>query len=82
VSATVAPIDTRRELAHRSSNGIHVYLYWSPTDDSLAVTVLDDAGECFELVVEPHEAMDVFEHPYAYAAFRGLRLTTLLDVAA
>jgi hypothetical protein len=70
---------SRRELAHRSSNGIDVYLLWSAADDSLAVAVLDEAGDSFELVVEAREALDVFEHPYAYAAYRGLET---LDVAA
>lgn len=64
---------TRRELAHRSSNGIEVYLLWSPADDSVAVTVSDDGGDSFELSVAAHEALEVFEHPYAYAAFRGVR---------
>jgi hypothetical protein len=63
---------TRRELAHRSSNGIDVFLLWCPADDSLAVTVLDATADSFELVVDPGEALDVFDHPYAYAAFRGL----------
>ena len=62
---------SRRELACRSNNGIDVRLLWSPDDGTLAVTVDDVTGESFELVVEPAEALDVFEHPYAYAAFRG-----------
>ena len=62
----------RRELAHRSSNGIDVHLYWCPADDSLAVTVLDPTADSFELIVDPAEALDVFDHPYAHAAFRGL----------
>ena len=68
---SVHTITTRRELAHRSNNGIDVRLVWSPDDDTLAVTVADSGGESFELVVDPAEALDVFEHPYAYAAFRG-----------
>lgn len=63
---------SRRELACRSNNGIEVRLLWSPDDDALAVTVDDATGESFELVVEPHEALDVFRHPYAHAAFRGV----------
>ncbi|HKY24031.1 MAG TPA: hypothetical protein VJM07_02680 [Gaiella sp.] len=64
-------ITSRRELAHRSNNGIEVYLLWSPASDTIAVTVIDEAGESFELVVDPGDALEVFEHPYAYAAFRG-----------
>ena len=74
---TLAP--GRRELDHRHANGIDVTLSWSPTHDRLFVTVLDDTGDAFELAVEAHEALDVFEHPYAYAATREVQL---LDVAA
>ena len=63
---------SRRELAHRANQGIDVHLVWYPEDDSLAVTVVDEGGETFELVVDPEEALEVFEHPYAYAAYRGL----------
>ncbi|HSC90249.1 MAG TPA: hypothetical protein VLB86_01195 [Gaiellaceae bacterium] len=63
--------ESRRELAHRSNNGVHVSLLWSSVDDGLVVTVEDDAGESFELVVGADEALEVFDHPYAYAAFRG-----------
>ncbi len=69
-----APPHDRRELDHRYANGIDVTLSWSPSSDALFVTLLDDAGEDFELVVEAHEALDAFHHPYAYAAFRGLDL--------
>ena len=62
----------RKELAYRSSNGIDVFLLWNPANDTLAVLVIDENAESFELDVDASEAMDVFEHPYAYAAFRGL----------
>lgn len=62
----------RRELDQRSANGISVTLSWSPATDALFVTVVDEAGDPFELVVEPHEALDAFHHPFAHAAFRGL----------
>ena len=61
----------RQELAYRSSNGIDVFLLWSPADDSLAVLVIDENADSFELVVTASEAMDAFDHPYASAAFRG-----------
>ena len=64
----------RRELAYRSSNGIDVFLLWCPADDSLAVVVIDEAAESFELSVTSNEALDVFDHPYAHAAFRGIAL--------
>jgi hypothetical protein len=58
----------------RSQNGIAVTLFWLRGTDVLLVSVIDHRhGEGFELVLEPHErALDVFHHPYAYAAARGL----------
>jgi hypothetical protein len=73
-------IESRRELAHRSSNGIDVRLYWNPTDDGVTVTVVDTLGAAFELDVAPQHALDAFYHPYAYAIERDI--TELLDVAA
>jgi hypothetical protein len=66
----------RRELAHRSSDGLDVALLWSKATDSLAVTVLDErSGKGFELVVESgRQALDVFRHPFAHAAWRGIEL--------
>jgi hypothetical protein len=69
----------RRELDHRHANGIDVTLSWSPAADAVFVTVLDEAGDSFELVVDPHEALDAFHHPYAYAAFRGLPVTVEVE---
>ena len=65
---------TRRELDQRRTNGIEVTLSWAPETNLLFVTVLNDADDSFELVVEAHEALDAFHHPYAYATFRGLEL--------
>jgi hypothetical protein len=84
----MSAIDTfpvRRELAYRSTNGIDVFLLWSPEDDSVAVLVIDENADSFELVVNSTDALDVFEHPYAYAAYRGLGLghaETPLEAAA
>lgn len=59
------------ELDCRTSNGIEVALLL--VGDRLSVTVLDlTCGDCFELDVEPHCALDAFHHPYAYAAHRGI----------
>jgi hypothetical protein len=79
MTATLMTPPTQRELDHRNSNGIDVTLSWCPDQDLLFVTVLDDAGDSFELVVEAHEALEVFHHPYAYAAYCG---RVLLDIAA
>ncbi len=78
MKATAHPTSARRELDHRHANGIDVTLSWSPSEDRLFVTVLDDAGDAFELAVEAHEALEVFSHPFAYAARREAQL---VDVA-
>ncbi len=56
------------ELAHRSSNGIDVALLWSPTTNTLFVAVADDrTGDRFTVDAPAHEALEVFNHPFAYA---------------
>jgi hypothetical protein len=62
-----------RELAHRANDGVEVGLFWHIDADRL-VLVVDDArsGDLFELEVAASEALDAFEHPYAYAARRGV----------
>ena len=62
-----------RELDHRTGDGVEVRLLWRPADDALVVTVSDESrGGSFELPVAPGEAREVFLHPFAYAAFRGI----------
>jgi hypothetical protein len=59
-----------RELDSRVSDGLHVQLLWHPLDGHVSVAVNDSkTGEEFELEVRPgHRALDVFHHPFAYAA--------------
>lgn len=80
----------RTELASRESNGITVRLFWTRSTNLVTVTVADAANDdYFELVLDEHErAMDVFHHPFAHAAARGLdfhtgrlELEVLLDAA-
>jgi hypothetical protein len=62
-----------RELAYRAADGVEVVLFWHQITDELAVAVSDArSGAHFELAAAPHEALDVFNHPYAHAAFRRL----------
>jgi hypothetical protein len=63
------------ELDHRSNDGIDVSLLWNRSDGELVVLLCDTkADEVLELEAAPERALDVFHHPYAYAAFRGLDL--------
>ena len=80
----------RTELASRESNGITVKLFWSRSTNLVTVTVADVANDdYFELILDEHEpALDVFHHPFAHAAARGLEFNTrrpepavLLDAA-
>jgi hypothetical protein len=76
-----------RELDSRISDGIYVRLLWHPDNGRVSITV-DDAktGEAFELVVRDGErALDVYHHPFAYAAQRrtaNAMSATESDVAA
>jgi hypothetical protein len=67
----------RRELDSRTSDGIHVRLLWDPRDSRVSVAVDDTkAGDAFEPPVRDGErALDVFHHPYTYAATRGAGAT-------
>jgi hypothetical protein len=63
----------RRELAERETDGISVTLLWESDTDGLSVTVRDGrTGEEFAVAANAYNAMDVFHHPFAYAARRGL----------
>lgn len=66
---------SRTELASRESNGITVRLFWSRSTNLVTVAVADVATDDYlELVLDEDErALDVFHHPYAHAAARGLQ---------
>jgi hypothetical protein len=60
----------RRESARRSNDGIDVTLNWHPALDELTVCVRDQRhGAYFEIRPQRHLALDVYNHPYAYADF-------------
>ena len=61
------------ELATRDNGTLHVVLLWARRTDVLVVVVNDAAnGDSFELVVDESNALDIYYHPYAYAAMRGV----------
>ena len=60
---------TLTELHHRSADGIEVSLLWSRVTNALTVAVEDSrSGQRFVLPEPAEKALDVFEHPFAYAA--------------
>lgn len=80
ITAWNAPV---RELAQRLSGGDEVLLLWHPQIDQVELSVRDTVtGASFHIEVAPGNAIDAFNHPYAYAA-RGrdafLDETTITD---
>ena len=67
-------LTTMRELDSRTTDGIHVRLLWSEQDGRVAVSVADSkTDEAFVIDVRAaDDALDVFHHPYAHAAWRGI----------
>lgn len=56
-----------KELARRASDGVVVSLLWRRADDRLTVVVEDEAtGEKVTVPARRDNALDVFQHPYAY----------------
>ncbi|HUA02580.1 MAG TPA: hypothetical protein VMB27_01680 [Solirubrobacteraceae bacterium] len=74
---------TTHELHSRVNDGIHVRLLWRSDDDHLWVSVTDTKRrERFALEVRDREfALDVFHHPYAYAAHYGIQTDSTCDGA-
>ena len=61
-----------KELDFRASDGLEVALLWQADDERLIVEVVDTKlGDAFRLQIAASEALDAFQQPYAYAAFRG-----------
>jgi len=56
-----------RELDHRVGDGFEVRLLWGQDDGELTV-VVDDwrTDEHFEITARADNALDVFNHPFAY----------------
>lgn len=71
---TVAPHALLRELDSRFAGGLYVRLLWCQADGRIWVTVADKrTDETFRIDVRDQERpRDVFDHPYAYAAHRGI----------
>ena len=68
---------TTQELESRSNNGIDVRLLWSEYNNRVLVSVADaKTGDGFAIEVsEGERAMDVFHHPFAFAAWRNMEMS-------
>jgi hypothetical protein len=58
-----------REVHSRSNDGIHVRMLWSQDDGRVFVAVDDSkTGQVFSVEVPQNaRALEVFNHPFAYA---------------
>jgi hypothetical protein len=64
-------ITSTRELDSRQTDGMRVRLLWCESDGRVFVAVNDhNTGEAFSIEVqEGQPPLQVFNHPYVYAAF-------------
>ena len=71
--AQLATATDWRELTSRENDGLEVSLLWSRSANRVKVTVADlKSDERFEFGVPSADALDAFDHPFAFAANRGL----------
>jgi hypothetical protein len=71
--AQLATPNDWRELASRENDGLEVSLLWSRSVNRVKLTVADrESDQEFEFDVPGADALDAFEHPFAFAAGRGL----------
>lgn len=65
---TATASNERRELAHRTSDGIEVSMFWTKRSNRVTIAVVDTRfGDALEFGVAGSAALDAFNHPYAYA---------------
>jgi hypothetical protein len=73
MEAATLTLSARRELASRTSNDLEITLWWDPRINAASVSIWDWKRDShFELAVGNDRALDVFNHPFAYASPRGL----------
>ena len=55
------------DLAHRATTFVEVTLLWRELDNALTVRLVElGTGIELEFGVRPEDALDAFNHPYAY----------------
>ena len=69
---TTTELTERRELAHRTNDGFDVTLFWSKASNRVTISVFHvHTATALEFEVDGADALDAFNHPYAYAATAG-----------
>jgi hypothetical protein len=62
-----------RELDHRRNDGIDVRMLWNSRTNGVHVSVADErSGHSFWLDVDAADALEAFNHPYAYACSKRI----------
>ena len=63
-----------RELDSRTNDGLEIRLLWDPGEGRVAVAVADSkSGDKFGFEIhERDRAREAFDHPFSYAAWRGI----------
>ena len=68
-----------QELAHRASSHNEVSLLWRKTDNTLRLLLIEvSTGVMFEVPIAPQDALDAFNHPYAYLPTLAVEVEQLL----
>lgn len=75
---TAEVLTSIRELDARLNGGTQIRLLWCEHDRRLWVVVLETrTGDAFRVeVLEGERPLEVFHHPYAYAALHGVSTFT------
>lgn len=67
--------DNYEELASRENHGIWVSLLWNRASDRVKVAVYDASIDAsFDVAVGEESPLDVFHHPFAYAAAASITI--------
>jgi len=67
--STFEAIPPVRELDHRYSDGVDVFLLWDARTDQVSIALTEEhSRESLAFVVDPTEALSAFRHPYVYPA--------------
>ena len=65
----------RSELAHSSTDGIEVSLFWSQPSNQITIELIDNRiDQRLEFEVANDKALDAFRHPYTNAPAQALHL--------
>jgi len=70
------------ELDSRNANGIEVKLLWNERTERILVSVEEEyTGHRFTFLVAAADALDAFNHPYAYAVDCAWNCTRVIGAA-